>query len=111
MISDEELLEENRALIMEALATYQPSKSNDGSERAIFNVGSTKRVTNDNERPAEPLSATSSRRKGTSKLNCSEDVFEHLRVEKTIQKLTRYNSDSCGNHRFDELLFLCNLLY
>lgn len=87
MISDEELLEETRALIMEALATYQPSKSNDGSERAIFNVGSTKRVTNDNERPAEPLSATSSRRKGTSKLNCSEDVFEHLRVEKTIQKL------------------------
>ncbi|WP_322805310.1 hypothetical protein SO574_23265 (plasmid) [Vibrio alfacsensis] len=87
MISDEELLEETRTLIMEALATYQPSKSNDGSERAIFNVGSTKRVTNDNERPSEPLSATSSRRKGSSKLNCSEDVFEHLRVQRTIKKL------------------------
>ncbi|EGR2303058.1 hypothetical protein D0814_23145 [Vibrio parahaemolyticus] len=87
MSFDEELLEANRTLIMEALATYQPSKSNDGSERAIFNVGSTKRITNDNERPAEPLSATSSRRKGTSKLNCSEDVFEHLRVQRTIKKL------------------------
>lgn len=87
MISDEELLEETRTLIMEALATYQPSKTNDGSERAIFNVGSTKRVTNDNERPSEPLSATCSRRKGTSKLNCSEDVFEHLRVQRTIKNL------------------------
>lgn len=87
MNCDEELLEANRTLIMEALATYQPSKSNDGSERAIFNVGSTKRITNDNERPAEPLSATSSRRKGTSKLNCSEDVFEHLRVQRTIKNL------------------------
>lgn len=87
MISAHEMLEQARELIMESLATYQPSKTNDGSERAMFNTGSAKRVTNDNERPAEPLSATSSRRKGTSKLNCSEHVFEHLRVQRTIKSL------------------------
>lgn len=87
MNSDEMFLEETRTLIMEALATYQPSRTDDGSERAIFNVGSTKRVANDNERQPEPLSATCSRRKGTSKLNCSEDVFEHLRAQRTIKSL------------------------
>lgn len=75
---------------MESLATWQPSKSdgvtiyNKKSSRMAFNSNA---EGEDSAKRRDPISATATRRKGTSKLNCSEDVFEHLRVARTINTL------------------------
>ncbi|EHZ7344533.1 hypothetical protein K6O87_004117 [Vibrio vulnificus] len=89
MLTDE-LLEETRDLIMESLATWQPSKSdgvtiyNKKTSRMAFNSNA---EGEDSAKRRDTISATATRRKGTSKLNCSEDVFEHLRVARTINTL------------------------
>lgn len=80
------LIEQARELIMQALANYQPSKSDDAP---TLYISSGRRSIDDfrQERQDSPINANSTRRKGSAKLNCSEDVFEHLKVEKTIRKL------------------------
>ncbi|MBD1559614.1 hypothetical protein HC752_21965 [Vibrio sp. S9_S30] len=87
ILDEADILDQSRELIMEALADWQPPRNEDGSQRAIFNVNAPKRTANDNERQPEILNATDTRRKGTSKLNCSEYVFDHLRIKRIINEM------------------------
>lgn len=83
-------LEQTRELIMAALADWQPARTSDVAERAIFSTSSAPCVLSQDERQEAPISATSTRRKGSSKLNCSEDVFDHLRALRTIKGLASH---------------------
>ena len=86
MNDEKDFFEATRIRIMEALATYQPEINSDFSEKSIFNL-----VRNGKE-PQKKGHHQSSVIKGTrnaaiSKLNCSDDVFEHLKIQRVINNL------------------------
>ena len=85
-MNSESLFDEMRELIIESLATYQPSKNNDSSEQAIF-ITSTSSTTRHPSENREITRASSTRAKSAARLNCSVDVFEHLQVKRAITKL------------------------
>ena len=88
MTFDERQQENDRILITSALAHYQPAKTSDGSERAIFSIDNHPTKRKHRRITPQTMHATSTRNKGVSRLNCSENVFEHLKVQRTIKALS-----------------------
>ncbi|MBV7264334.1 hypothetical protein KCG43_20185 [Photobacterium sp. WH24] len=80
-----QFMDDARELIIEALTNWQPLKSNDIT--LYCSQGRRPKHLNADERDRDPFSVNGTRRKGTAKLNCSGNVYEHLRVQRTISAL------------------------
>ena len=84
---DQQQLEETRALIAQALAIYQPQKSSAGFDGAMYNLEQRPSSKRQGERITDPLHIKASRSHKGARLNCSDDVFEHLRVQRVLKSL------------------------